>query len=62
MYPCNCPDMKWIIDNYSVFQKQEGDWVLSWVEVDKERKDSTYLQRFGIKFDYCIFCGERIKG
>lgn len=61
MYPCSCPDMKWLIDNYDIFQKQESDWVLSWIELDKNKKE-TYAQRFGIKFDYCIFCGERIKG
>jgi len=58
-YPCDCPGMKWMIDHNSVFRKEEGHWILVWMELDKTEK-GTNIERFGMKFEYCIFCGKKI--
>lgn len=59
-YPCNCSGMKWMIDRNKVFQEQDGKWVLSWIELDKTKKGIN-IERFGVKFEYCMFCGKKIK-
>ena len=62
MYPCDCLDMKWMIDNNKVFERHgSGKWVLSWIELDKHDK-GTNIERFGVRFDNCLFCGKKIKG
>jgi len=58
-YPCNCVDMKWMVDNNKVFRKESGNWILSWIELDKTKK-GTNIEKFGVKFNYCLFCGQRI--
>jgi len=60
-YPCDCPGMKWMIDHNNVFRKEEGHWILVWMELDKTEK-GTNIERFGMKFEYCIFCGKKIEG
>lgn len=59
-YPCDCPGMKWMMDNNYVFKYQDDKWILSWIELEKTKK-GTNIQRFGTKFDYCMFCGKKIK-
>lgn len=58
-YPCNCSDMRWMIDNNKVFKREDGNWILYWIELDKTDKGAN-IERFGIKFNYCLFCGKRI--
>ena len=60
--PCDCPSMKWMVDNNDVFRKEDCHWILSWVELTDKTKKGTNIERFGVKFDYCIFCGKKIKG
>jgi len=60
-YPCGCSAMKWMMGNNDVFRKEEGHWILSWMELDKTNK-GTNIERFGVKFDHCMFCGKKIKG
>lgn len=60
-YPCNCPDMKYMMDNNDVFRKEDTHWILVWVELDKTDK-GTNIERYGIKFHNCMFCGKKIKG
>lgn len=62
MYPCDCPDVKWLVDNYKLFIKDNDTWVISWMEIDKESKPNMIIQTFGIKFNFCMFCGKKIKG
>ena len=59
-YPCNCVDMHWMIDNNKVFEENDGGWVLGWIELDKT-KSGINLERFGVKFNYCLFCGKRLR-
>ena len=59
MYPCDCQDMKWMVDNNDVFRKESGNWILAWIELDKNNK-GTNIEKFGVKFKYCLFCGKRI--
>jgi len=59
-YPCDCPNMKWLMDNNKVFQLNEGRWMLTWVELDKE-KSHTNVTPYGIAIYYCNFCGKKIK-
>lgn len=60
-YPCDCPAMKWMVDTNNVFRKDGDNWILSWVELDRTKK-GTNIERFGVKFEYCMFCGSKIKG
>jgi hypothetical protein len=60
-YPCDCEDMRFIIDNYDKFQYQEGHWLDVWKNLDKTEK-GTNIETFGVKFYYCEFCGKKIKG
>jgi hypothetical protein len=60
-YPCDCSAMKWMIDHNDVFRKEESHWIMAWMELDKTKK-GTNIERFGVKFDYCIFCGKKIEG
>jgi len=59
MYPCDCEDMKWMVDTNDVFKYENNNWLLTWMELDKTNK-GTNIEKFGVKFDYCIFCGKRI--
>lgn len=59
MYPCDCEDMRWMVDNNKVFKKEDGMWFLSWMELSGAGKDM-HIERFGVKFDYCLFCGKKI--
>jgi len=59
MYPCDCEDMKWMMETNKVFRYEDGNWLLAWIELDKTNK-GTNIEKFGVKFDYCIFCGKRI--
>lgn len=60
VYPCDCEDMRWMVDNNKVFKKEDGMWFLSWIELDRSVRN-TQIERFGVKFDYCLFCGKKIK-
>ncbi len=60
-YPCGCEGMRWMMDNNKVFEKENGRWVLAWIELDKHDK-GTNIERFGVRFDNCLFCGKKIKG
>jgi len=60
-YPCDCSDMRYMMDRNDVFRKENGHWILAWIELDKTDK-GTNIERFGMKFEYCIFCGKKIKG
>jgi len=57
-YPCNCKGMKWMMDNNEVF-KNESKWMLTWIELDRDGKD-TNIERFGVRFSHCLFCGKKI--
>lgn len=57
-YPCNCEGMKWMMDNNEVF-KNKSKWMLTWVELDRDGKD-TNIEKFGVRFKYCLFCGKKI--
>lgn len=57
-YPCNCEEMEWMMDNNEVF-KNESKWMLTWTELDRDGKD-TNIERFGVRFKYCLFCGKKI--
>lgn len=59
-YPCDCKNARWLIENYKVFQNQEGRWMLTWIELDKE-KTYTNVTPYGITMNYCMFCGKKIK-
>jgi len=61
MYPCDCKDMKWMVDTNDVFKYEDGMWLLAWIELDKTGK-GTNIEKFGVKFNHCIFCGKKIKG
>lgn len=58
-YPCDCADMKWMIDNNKVFSQEDGEWILGWIELDKT-KSGMNIERLGVRFNYCLFCGKRI--
>ena len=60
-YSCECADMRWMQDNNKVFKYEDGNWLLTWIELDKTDK-GTNIENFGVKFDYCVFCGRKIKG
>jgi hypothetical protein len=60
-YPCDCADMKWMINNNKVFKKEDGQWILSWIELDKTGA-GIYIEKFGVRFDHCMFCGRKIEG
>lgn len=61
MYPCDCEDMMWMVDNNKVFKKENDRWVLHWIELDKHDK-GTNIETFGVRFNNCLFCGKKIKG
>jgi len=52
--------MKWITDNYKVFEYKEGRWMLTWIELDKTEV-GTNVENFGITANYCVFCGKKIE-
>ena len=59
-YPCQCADMKWMVDNNKVFINDDGLWLLSWLELDKVPNGTINIEHFGVKFEYCLFCGKKI--
>lgn len=58
-YPCQCNEMKWMIDNNKAFKKDGGNWMLTWMELDRDGK-KTNIENFGVRFGYCLFCGKKI--
>jgi len=58
-YPCQCKSMKWMVDNNKVFKKENGSWMLVWMELDKHSKNIN-IENFGVRFEYCLFCGKKI--
>jgi len=60
-YPCDCKDMRWMVDNNEVFKTHNDFWILQWIELDKDN-GKTNIERLGVKFKYCLFCGKKIKG
>lgn len=48
-----------MVDNNKVFKKEDGMWFLSWIELERSGRN-TQIERFGVKFDYCLFCGKKI--
>jgi len=61
IYPCECVDMKWMMDNKKVFKKSDGRWMLTWMEFDKEGHKGINIEQFGMVIHYCMFCGCKIK-
>jgi hypothetical protein len=59
-YPCNCENMVWMINNSDIFKFQDSAWVLHWIELDKGKDGTTSIERFGVRFQYCMFCGRSI--
>jgi len=59
-YPCNCKDMVWMMDNNKVFVKQNGNWMLTWMEMDKSL-GIVNVEKFGVVIHNCMFCGKKIK-
>jgi hypothetical protein len=59
-YPCNCKDMKWMMDHNKVFKKSENRWLLTWIELDKEDKKGINIEQLGVVINHCIFCGNKI--
>jgi len=59
-YPCDCEDMHWMVDHNKVFQNENGIWVLSWIELDKNKDGTVNIPIYGVKFNYCMFCGKGI--
>lgn len=59
-YPCNCKDMRWMIDHNKVFKNEDGIWVLSWMELNKNKDGTINTPQYGVKFNYCMFCGKGI--
>jgi len=60
MYPCDCENSKFIMDNYDVIKDENNAWMLNWLELDKTNK-GTNIQRLGIRVKYCMFCGKKLK-
>jgi len=60
-YPCNCNDMRWMVNNNRVFKKADGRWLLTWIELDKENKRGINIENFGVVIHHCMFCGNKIK-
>jgi len=58
-YPCKCKQMKWMVDNNKVFKKENGSWMLIWIELDRNGK-TINIENFGVRFEYCLFCGKKI--
>ena len=60
MYPCTCPEMEFIVDNYDIIKKENGAWMFNWLELDRTN-EGTNIQRLGIRIKYCVFCGKELK-
>ena len=67
-YPCDCQDMKFAVNNWTTdkglqfkFDDNINKWIMVWISLDRHEK-GTNIERFGVKFDYCMFCGKKIKG
>lgn len=58
-YPCECVDMVWMMQNNKVFTKQNGRWILTWTELDKDTKGIN-IEQFGVVIHHCMFCGNKI--
>lgn len=58
-YPCQCEEMKWMVDNNKVFKKENGSWMLTWMELDRDGK-TVNIENFGVRFKNCLFCGKKI--
>jgi len=48
-----------MVDHNEVFKKEDGEWVLVWVELDRS-PNGTNIERFGVRFRHCLFCGGKI--
>jgi len=51
--------MEWMVDNNKVFKKEDGEWVLVWIELDRSSQ-GTNIEKFGVRFSHCLFCGNKI--
>jgi hypothetical protein len=71
-YPCDCSNMKMIIETgvgnfdfngrkYHLFLHDENFWALSWVQLDRI-ETGINIEEFGLRLEYCPFCGKKIKG
>lgn len=60
MYPCDCQDMKWVVDNHNKYSYMYNYWIDTWKEVDRNKRE-TVIETFGIKFNYCPFCGKKVR-
>lgn len=58
-YPCECVDMVWMMRHNKVFTKQDGRWMLTWKELDKDKKGIN-IEQFGVVIHHCMFCGNKI--
>ena len=59
-YPCICDEMKWMIDHNEVFKIENNDWMLVWMELDRSSEKKTNIEKFGVRFSHCMFCGRKI--
>lgn len=57
-YPCECDEMKWMVDNNKVFKYKDNGWMLTWIELDKSKK-GVNIEKFGVRINYCMFCGNK---
>jgi len=58
-YPCQCGGMRWMIDHNEVFKEEDGEWMLVWIELDRSPQ-GTNIEKFGVRFNHCLFCGGKI--
>jgi hypothetical protein len=60
LYPCDCRDMKWIVDHHNRYSLIGDHWIETWKEIDRNKKE-TVIQNLGIKINYCPFCGKKVR-
>ena len=51
--------MKWMVDHNKVFEEEDGEWMLVWIELDRSPQ-GTNIEKFGVRFSHCLFCGGKI--
>ena len=61
-YPCDCSDMKYAIDHTNFIKKENSHWMFDWIDSLDKTKKGINIERFHMKFEYCMFCGKKIKG
>ena len=58
---CDCEDWECIKKNHNeLFIKDDSyGWVLSWIEVTKE-KGFSRMHKYGMKINFCPMCGKKL--